>query len=324
MHLKSDQGLRQRLWHYRAFFFTLIVISLIWLISNMSEQKAYRETYPLRFTGFDSVRYATTLADTVVTLDITSNGFRALQRSLATRRTIEINVASKLGKGNSDGYELTLSTNEFSEVFTSQVDMRGVESLAPVQQSLALRLALRESKAFLPDIEKVRFQFEGMTGIFGTPTVKPDTIWLYGSRASLDQIDHIEAQPQTIGGIMKSGTFEVKLDPVWKKFSDVRPSATKLSVFLPVQRYVQRTVAVPLRIVNSDNVKRIHLYPDQVSVSFMVPQSEYNKYTASDFSVDVTIDSDSLSSLHPVVTAFPANVRILSVSPEEVQYIIIK
>lgn len=324
MHLKFDQGVRQRLWHYRAFFFTLVVISLIWLISNMSEQKVYREAYPVRFIGFDSVRYATTLADTVVTLDISSNGFRALHRSLATRRTIEVDVSSKMGKGNKDSYDMILSTNELSEVFSNQIDMRGVESLAPVQQSLALHLALRESKAFVPDIDKVQFKFEGLTGLFGTPVITPDTIWLYGSRASLDCIDRIEALPQTIGGIMISDTHEVKLDPVWKQFSDLRPSATKVSVFLPVQRYVQRTIKVPISIVNNGDVKRIHLYPNEVDVSFMVPQSEYNKYTADQFTVNVTIDSDSLSNLHPIVTTFPANVRILSVSPSEVQYIIIK
>ena len=324
MEKQTDKGLRHHLRQSRAFLFTLIVIALLWLMSNMSELRSYREYYAVRFTGFDTVRLATTYVDSVIAIDVTSNGFRALHRSLSPKRTLRFSVPSNLSVSDSHSVAVSVNTNEIVDLIAGQLDMRGVTSITPVQPTLSLRLALRQRKAFVPDISKVSFRFQDMYGLSGQPVVSPDTVWLYGSQASLDKIDSLYAAPQTIEPVSRSDSYQVQLEPVWRKYPDLRVSTPQVSVYLPVDIFVEKTVSVPLSFTSPMDVKRIHLYPTQVNVQFSVPISEYTTYGPDDFSVSVNINNDSGAFLHPVVNRFPSLVRVQSVSPSEVQYIVIK
>lgn len=324
METKDKKSLRHKLRQSRAFFFTLIVIALVWLVSNMSEKRTYRERYRVQFEGYDTLAFVAVSADTTVTLEVESNGFYALHRSLSPQRVLSFNIAKQMKGKKSEPILLTVNTDERSEEITEQVDMRGISSLHVVEHQLGLQLMRRERKAFVPDISDVNFKFEGLQGLCGNPQLSPDTVWLYGSSASLAKIEQLRAEPQTIERITRSGSYEIRLKPVWEQYPDVRISSPTVKVYLPVEMFVERSITVPLTVLADDTLHRINLYPTEVSVKYMVPMTEYNKYHADDFRVTVKVDDSKNAYLSPVVSQFPSRVRIKGISPSEVQYIVIK
>ncbi len=315
----KDDSLWLKQW--RGFFYTLIAVFIIWLVSDMSEEKAYIETYNIDFVGLDTTKYAITDRDSTITLELKSNGFRTLRRSLEKQRTLHIYNVNLNENEEQIGF-WNINVEEILSIITPQLDMRGVSTVRGISKQLSLKVTRRESKAFVPDISQVNFVFEGMCGLSGKPEVRPDTVWLYGSRKSLEQIDKISASPQNIRHIFRSGTYRVKLDPRWKEMSDLYPSVTEVEIYLPVESFIEKTVKVPIKAILGDGIKRVHLYPDEVTVHFMIPHKAYDEVGSEDFEVTATMQEDS-STLHPIATKFPSNVKITEIEPAEVQYIVI-
>lgn len=317
-------GLGHRLKQSRAFFFSLIAISAVWLVSSMSEPKVFREHYRLCFDGIDTARYAVTAIDSSLTLDIRSNGFQAFRRGLNRNKAIHIDVARKIDEKKADDIQLSLLTDEYTDIIRKQLDMRGVSDVKPVANMLHVKLAQRQSKAFVPEIDNVGFQFDAMVGLCGKPQVRPDTVYLYGSQASLDKIDAVRAEPQTIKNIRISGKYRVQLAKEWQKFPDVHPSTQTVDIYIPVETFTEKSVSVPVNYSTDKNYKRVQIYPASVTVKCLVPQNKYAAINSDNFSVTARLVSDSSNYLTPVVTSFPSDVRIKSISPQQLQFIIIK
>lgn len=324
MKKSRTSDMRQRIRHSRAFFFALIAIAIVWLVSAMSERKVFREQYKLFLDGIDTAQYAVTQIDSSITLDITSNGFYAFRRGIRKPHSVHINIAKQIGKLPEDNIQLSLDIDDYWDLIRNQLDTRGVSDIKAVNNMLHLSMSKRESKAFVPNIDAVDFQFEGMVGLCGEPKIMPDTVFLYGSAASLAKIDEICASPQTLQHIRMSGKYRVKLQPDWKKYPDLRASTNEVDIYVPVESYTEKTISIPVEFASDENIKRIQLFPSTVSINCLVPRKDYANVKADDFTVVATINNDSVSYIQPVVTRFPANVRIKSITPPQIQYIIIK
>ena len=324
MERSETSGLRQRLKQSRAFFFSLIAIAAIWLVTSMSDSRVYREQYCLIIEGIDRARYAVPSIDSVLTVDITSNGFNALRRGLNKNRVIHIDASRQIAASKSEEINLSLNINEYIDIIRNQIDMRGVSSMKPVTAELHLTLSQRCSKAFVPQIENVTFQFAAMKGLYGKPVIIPDTVWLYGSQASLDKIDVLRAEQQTIKDIRTSSKHRVKLEAEWRGCADVYASTESIEIFIPVESYIEKAVTVPVTHTMPNSYKRIQLYPSSVKLNCLVTRREYDDINGTEFVVTISGIADSSKYLTPIVREFPANVRVKSIDPPQIQYIIIK
>jgi hypothetical protein len=321
-------SIKQRLLQWRGYLFALLAVAIVWVVSAMSEQQRFREQYNVLFTGFDTVRYATISCDSILPLEVTSNGFRAFARGKDNSRIIRINISKLLPNNDSDDFKLSVKTNDIADNIRSQIDSRGVDNINILSEKMEIHLAKRESKKFAPNIANVLFQFEGMTGLAGEPTITPDSVTLYGSRASLDKIKSINALPQTVGHIRISGKHIVKLDTAWMRYKDLRISNKTIAVSLPVETFIENEITLPVHIMDvsdkddhSDCV--INAYPSTVTLHYLVPANSYNNANADDFFVSAHKSNKDDNKLITHVDRFPSNVKIKTIEPEEIQYIII-
>ena len=93
---------------------------------------------------------------------------------------------------------------------------------------------------------------------------------------------------------------------------------------LKLQACTERSVELPVEYRPDEEVQQVNLYPSKVTVTYFVPEKDYDRVHAGQFRVSTVALGDSGSLLRPVVSQFPANVRIKSITPEQVQYIVIK
>lgn len=314
----------------RAFIIALIAVAIVWLLTGMSERKRFREAYSIVYDGIDTVKYATTAMDTVVFFDITSNGFQAFNRG-RHKKSLHIDVNNHIVRHGDSNISFNIHTEDYLETIKQQIDLHGVSDFVPVTEQLHISLAKRTSKVFHPSIEKVKFEFDGMMGLCGEPVIIPDSIVLYGSRESLEKIDQINAIPQTIMHISHSGKYNLKLSNDWEKYNDLRISSQVIKVYIPVERFIEKTITLPVAFSHSSSngqydpsSYRANLYPSSVEVTILIPQKDYSSFNTEDFKVVATLTSDTQSFLQPIVTQFPANARIKNVTPHKVQYIMIK
>ena len=324
-------SIRDKIRQSRAFFFALLAVAVIWTVTMMSDKRHYRESYVICFDGVDTSKYAVTDRDSLIVFDITSNGFHALSRSLHGNHELHADVSKLMN--NDSVQKIAIRIADQLELFSRQIDMRGVEVFQPVTEQVSMAISKRECRAYHPDISKVEFQFDGMTGLCGSPVISPDSVYLYGSRSSLDKIERLSAKPQVLRQIRHSGKYNVQLDPVWRSYPDLRVGSQTIQIYLPVDTFIEKKMTLPVvfntegnaaKENTSESVKRVQLYPSEVTLTCLVPKKSFNKVNATDFFVTTSQACDTVSFLYPIVSRFPANVRVKSIDPPEIQYILIK
>jgi len=283
----------------------------------MSEHSDYPIDVHVQWTGADTSRYIVNQADTVLPLVVTSNCFNAIDRYLAVRdRSFVIHVT---------GDTVVKVNKALIEDINRQLGFYGTHGVTSSIEELHFSTTERRSRAYIPQLRDVDFVFADQIGLSGEPSLKPDTVWLYGDSASLQHIPEIYTAPAAVANITDSGYFMLALEPVWKKYSDVRASTDSVRIFVPAGRYVETTVSVPV-VFNSETANhQVRLYPDHVNVTLWVSVSDYQHISESQFQAVVNYDpSSTLTDLPVYITRFPAQSRIKSVTPSSISFVIIQ
>lgn len=298
----------------KHFLVILGLTALVWLGVSMSDEAEYPMRVRVQMTGYDTVRYAVLSADTVVDIKATMSATNALLNSLRhSRPTVEVTVPK-----DGDAVAVSSLNEQLKRVAV------GIRQVSSDVDSLRITLAPRASRTYVPRINDVEFYFSEQYGLYGEPKVTPSTVTLYGPAEVLAQIDELNVSASTFQNIKQSGVYTLPLDPVWKNYSDVYPSATEVTITLPVEAYVERDFRVPIRVTDADTSVSYKLYPEEVTVRAWVAQRDLN--VPHDFVVAVSYQ-DLFSSdgrLTPQLVQFPSHVRPRYISPSEVQCVVIQ
>ncbi|MCQ2274268.1 MAG: hypothetical protein MJZ86_05685 [Bacteroidales bacterium] len=299
----------------RPFWIILFATIIAWLGYTMSEQDDYPLQLRVEWQGIDTARYVVTHSDTLLPVTVKSNCFQAIKHQrLAKQRPFVISAAGDTS--------IAVGQSLFDNICT-QLNFDGTFAMYSSAQTLRLSVSKRQGRAFVPQLRNITLNFDDHAGLAGQPRIEPDTIWLYGSPASLAKINEIVTSPTTIDHIADSGYYVVNLDPIWKEYRDLRSSHDFIRVYLPVQRFAEVKLKVPVTF-RSNSAQRVQLYPSHVEVTLWAPIDSY-KQISSDYVTAVVDYQPSAEGRLPVlISQFPAQTRIKQVQPASVEYVIIK
>lgn len=299
--------------HLRQFLVIVAVVFVVWVVMVMSEHHTYTTVVPIEWVGYDKARYVVAQADTVVTLEIVSNGFSAVSRWRSLRNHKLQLQADRSG---------AVSIEQVVAATREQLDFSSMHGVRSNSDSVRVCLRERFKKGFVPDISAVEFEFSDQYGISGAPQIIPDTVYLYGDRDVLSHIESVKAKPAKVNRIAESGRFKVCLAP--QSHGDIYASVDSVEVVLNVEQYVERRFDVPVRLVLNDSSLHVRLYPDQVRVTLFVPRNEYKNISPSMLSAEARYEDANETTLPVMLHQFPANVRVKQIEPSEVQYVVIR
>lgn len=304
----------------RVFLVCLLITAVVWVLMSLSETKSMRYSHPLKFSGYDRNRYAIQ-ADTAITLEITGTGFELL-KTLAWKTPPAITVDLS---GRKYHLRNSMATADLEKSVLAQLNLYDNQKIRFMEDSIVFFLNKRASKTVAVDIANVDFEFAPQYGIYGAFVVTPDSITLYGDSNSLGQVDKVGVEKVRLHNIDADSTYTIPLQPVWKQYSDLYPSARYVKVHIPVQRFTEATYTVPIAFVYRDTTVHAKVYPPNAVITCKVALKDYKRITASDFETVVSCQSLHQQDTLPVeVSRFPQHVRISKINPEHVQYVVIK
>ncbi len=292
------------------------VTALVWLGVSMAEPTEYPVLVRVEIQGYDTVRYAVVHADTALALRIESDGYRALLYSLRQERP----VLQLTLEGDAERHSVAAA--DVYDMLKNQ--MGGIIGVSGNIDSLRVVLAERNHRTYRPRLDKVDFSFAEQYGLYGQPTVTPSEVTLYGTEEALASIEDIFVAKASVKDISASGNYVLPLEPVWERYIDVKPSCREVSVYLPVEAYVERDYRVPIEVAGADTTVELRLYPEEAVLHVWVAQCDLQR--SPDFTVAIDY-SDVLAhkaDITPRVVGFPSYVRLRSMEPKSVQCVIIK
>lgn len=319
----------------RTFLVILGVTVLVWLAVAMSESHEYTLHVKVQTGGYDAKRYAVVQSDTLLSVQVRSTGFNAFFHSLRREPTTvafdihheAVHRYSRHRDGMVDLYR-TVAVADLASQISEQLSSYGMQFVGSGKDSLLLVLNERSSRVFVPDLGELRINFSDGYGLYGEPVVTPGEVTLYGPRDVLDSIDRIGIRSTELNEVCESGTYRVALDETWRARGDIFASTDELTITIPVKRFIERHFTVPVTVVDNDlsAVQDLRLYPDRVELNVWVAQEDLSSVSADRFQVTANYADiqSGLQHLKLCVNRFPRNVRIRSVSPSEIEYVIIK
>lgn len=301
----------------RPFWIILTLTTIAWLGVTMSEEYDYSEQLQLEWTGIDTARFATTYADSILPVTYKTTCFQAIKRHNQFRK-------EKFRIPIMGDTTLNVSQSLFEQI-ASQFNIINFTGVYSSKETIRYSVSQRMAKPFVPQLRDVQFHFAQQLGISGQPILDPDTVWLYGSPASLEKITNLYTAPAVIDHVSDSGYYAISLDPVWKVYPDLRASHDIVRLYIPVEHFAQTTITLPVHIQGNHAQDGIRLYPNQVEITLWVPLKQYDQLDTNDFQAVVDYDSRQPSTQLPVrIAQFPSNVRIKQIQPEKLEYVITK
>lgn len=309
----------------KPFLGCLLITVVFWMVQTLSDTYEYEKLYPIEFSGYDKQKYSFIMADTVINLSVKSTGFQYITGLFDRNGKIifDVNNENYYETAGNRVYALSLKDNK--DAIKDQIVFLRQKEMQFQTDTVRMLLARRAAKRVKLEVENVDFLFEPQYGLYGKPTITPDSIGIYGSEKSLEKITKIETARQTIRKINKTGFYNLKLKSPADKYPDVQLSTDYVRIHLPVEKYTEMRVVVPLDFKAQDTPLQVRLYPESVEILLDVALKDYKTINEDMFAAEVRYDGDVTKNMLPVqISKFPSNVRIKKIKPEQIQYVIIK
>lgn len=102
---------------------------------------------------------------------------------------------------------------------------------------------------------------------------------------------------------------------------------TSVEVSIPVGEVTEKIIEVPIKVENASRYKSVRLIPTKVIIRAMVSIKDYSKWSARDFEVVVNMEDwerGHVRSLPVILTKVPDFVKIIEVSPQNVDFFVRK
>ena len=175
----------------------------------------------------------------------------------------------------------------------------------------------------VPVEPNIELAFEQQFMQAGNVYTKPDSVVIAGPRAVLDTIRQIKTEFKNFSQLDKSFSADIKLQPVEKVYL----IQNTVKVIVPVDKYTEAQLNVPIKAINIPDSFRIKTFPANVTVSFDVTVHNYKRLSSGLFRAVVDYKSLNKSinnKLKVNLERQPAFVKNVSFRPKSIDFIIEK
>lgn len=170
-----------------------------------------------------------------------------------------------------------------------------------------------------------KLEFAKQYGLAKETILSPKKIKVAGPMEELSKIEFWPTDTLKISNLQSSSTVRIGLQHSIHKNVSIYPSSTEVK--LSVDEFTEKTVEVPLKIVNNANYNSIKLYPKKIKVTFLVALGSYAEVNAN--FITATVDVEEWKNLgHKQfavkITEFPDYCKLVSVVPSKVDFVVEK
>lgn len=315
---KDRAKLNQRL---VIFIFFLIVSTVIWYLSKLNHEYSTSLNYPVRYESLPKGKVLVGEPPRKIQLKVKAFGYTLLKCKLgAALSPIELD----LNKHLSYSYEGT-KVKQFVLTYrlrNSVVKQLGNEILLEGIEPDTLVIELTDMASKKVQVKpNVEFNFEQQYMQSGFLDLDPDSITISGPKSIIDTINEVFTKEVKLKKLNQKVSKKISLVPV----NQVSFSKRSVVLSLPVEKYTEITVKVPVISNNHPDSLKLLFIPKAVDVKCNVVLSKYFTLTPTMFKaeVDYTQISSSLSKkLKVKLVTVPSFVNLVDYSPKYVEYII--
>lgn len=293
---------------------------IFWFLTKLSKEYESTVVYPVSYENLPIDKMLQKTPKSEIGIHIKASGFKILSARLVPK-TIKIDASNLLAK-SSTKYYLLLSQQRLS--IQKQMNT-GVDIDHFINDSIALNLGFLQQKK-VPVRLRSEINYQLGYNANGEIQVSPDSIVLSGPESILDTIQYVETIPLVMNDVASS--IEEKLDLKPFRTSDkIKFDQASVTLTAKVEKYTEGTQKVSFVILNKPSDVTISTFPKEVTVTYKVALSNFNKVNASSFLVEcdyLMSSENNLSYLVPRLARQPDLVKNVKITPNTIEFVIEK
>ena len=302
-----------------VFAICLLIATILWFLNALSKKYTTTLSYPVKYVNPPENKFLANTPASTFDLKIEAYGFTLLRHKLAFSFSPILIDMTYISQNNSDnGKSYNFRTEEMIRHISDQVSNEiKIIDISPKIITLIFDFLITKDIEVLPDIN---IDFENQFYLSDSITINPGKIKITGPSLILDTLKYLKTEAKNYYDVNSSIKESVNiLSP--KKTT---LSRDKVEINIPAEKFTEKKIKIPLNVKPEKYKDNIKLFPSEVTVSFMVGLSSYEKITPGDFKafVDYAPVNSDQQTLKVLIELTPQNIQNLRVTPEEVEFLI--
>lgn len=252
------------------FLFFLFISTILWFLIKLSHEYTTELDYPVQLVNPTKGKVIVGVPPRTIQLRVKAYGYTLLRyKAMALLSPLKLNInGAKLNK-HSDGSEyFILMPNRTSNIISQLSEDIVLLGIQPDTLFFSMATVIDKVVSIKPDIN-VTYANQFM--LAGAINIKPQSITITGPKSIIDTINEVKTKPLVINLLAETSRNIVQLLPV----QQVVYSQNEVIVEIPVEKFTETTLDVPITPINTPENSQIILLPEKVNVKCNVIVSKF-------------------------------------------------
>lgn len=170
-----------------------------------------------------------------------------------------------------------------------------------------------------------KLSFIKQYGVSNQIKLTPAYVNISGPKEELDKISYWYTDTLKLVNLQESTSTRISLKQNVSKNISIYP--TNVGVTIPVDEFTEKTVEVPLKIINNVGFYDFKLYPKKVAVTFLVALSSYQQVDEDFIAAQLDAEEWRRQGHHRLsvkLSRFPDYCKLVKIVPNKIDFIIEK
>ncbi|PKP35082.1 MAG: hypothetical protein CVU00_03860 [Bacteroidetes bacterium HGW-Bacteroidetes-17] len=286
----------------------------------MSKDYSSDIPYEINFVNPPSDQIITKAFDSIVYLKIDSRGFDLLTEIyFKKKKQLLIDLHNvRIYNTSSSFRSYILSASLLNQIRNQNGFQYSISKISPDTLYLNLEKTMSKEVEVLLKIDIIPKQQHYVYGKI-TPSIQKITI--SGPPSLIDSINSISTEYVKLVNVQSNQFIGLKLINPYKD-AQLHLSTDSVQVHIPIEQFTESSLIIPIKIFEKNDL-RIKLFPETVTVKFLVALKDFDRITPDIFSAVIHYDEHSLNSQIIVLERYPAFIKIIDFQPKSVEYLIL-
>ncbi|MCF6366001.1 MAG: hypothetical protein L3J35_07335 [Bacteroidales bacterium] len=316
MKFKRPKISKKKIIIFSVFVF---IAAIFWFLDALNREYTTKIEYPIELYNFPKELSVTSNYPEKLNVTVRAYGFDILGK-INIVNPLKINVEDLSVKDKLDNSKLVISLKKISDDFFPKTT--GIEIIQIHPEIIVLSTKKLLSKK-VPVKLNINFTTETLYMQSGHIEIIPDSIKVSGSEKMLSNYDEAETVFKNYKNLNDTLTENIQL----KTVNNLKFSKDKVKIILPVDKYTENDIKIPVKVINCPDSLKIVTFPNEISLTYKIGLSRYNEVGGNDFEVVVDylqIKGKNKEKIQVLLTKQPNHLQSVKISPEYLEYIIEK
>lgn len=295
---------------YLAF---VLLATVIWLVHAYSTRRTHTIQVPVTYVGMPDNYLFTSEPSATLRLTIEDEGadfFHSRNKQYALVFDISDQICGEQG-------EVVLLPDDIRQAVAQQ--LTGDAAMISFEPEELHGAYTRQHEKKVPVVYRGQVHPALQYQLCGEPVIAPEKVSVYGTLETLKAIKSVETVLTDYEGVQDTFRTKLALQPI----EGVRMLPDSVGLSIVAEQFTDKALTIPIHVSEAGNASHVvHLFPNQVQVTFRIGTNRFNCVSERDFEAYVELPEQVADHLPVHIRCKNSHITHLRVKPEEVEYLI--